>query len=130
MNPAAMKIWRVQSVLRYEIAGQDLCEIPNRCPRPMKNLPHRIRRGFTLLELTVTIMVGMTVGATLLAMFNQQVAFLRIFRAQSFLNEEAPLISNHVSKLLLNAERFRLHASSRTRWRARIHGSQIPRCAC
>src|SRR5690606_27659037 len=46
-----------------------------------------------------------------LAMFNQQVAFLKIFQAQSFLNEEAPLISNHVSKLLLSAERFRLHDS-------------------
>lgn len=77
----------------------------------MKTLPHKIRRGFTLLELTVTVMVGMTVGATVLAMFNQQVAFLKIFRAQSFLNEEAPLISNHVSKLLLSAERFRLHNS-------------------
>lgn len=77
----------------------------------MKLLPHGIRRGFTLLELTITMMVGLTVGATVLAMFNQQVAFLRIFRAQSFLNEEAPLISNHVSKLLLGAERYRLHAS-------------------
>lgn len=77
----------------------------------MKPIARRIRRGFTLLELTVAIMVGMTVGATVLAMLNQQVAFLKIFRAQSFLNEEAPIISNNVSKLLLTAERFRLHAS-------------------
>ena len=77
----------------------------------MRTLPQKIRRGFTLLELTVAMMVGMTVGATVLAMFNQQVAFLKIFQAQSFLNEEAPLISNHVSKLLLSAERFRLHDS-------------------
>jgi hypothetical protein len=77
----------------------------------MKLLPQKIRRGFTLLELTITMMVGMAVGATVLAMFNQQIAFLRIFRAQSFLNEEAPIISNHVSKLLLGAERYRLHAS-------------------
>lgn len=77
----------------------------------MRTLGKRIRRGFTILELTVAIMVGMTVGATILAMLNQQVAFLKIFRAQSFLNEEAPIISSHVSKLLANAERFRLHAS-------------------
>jgi len=77
----------------------------------MRILPYRARRGFTILELTVTIMVGMTTGATILAMLNQQVAFLKIFRAQSFLNEEAPIISNHIAKLLLNAERFRLHAS-------------------
>lgn len=77
----------------------------------MKPIAIKIRRGFTILELTVAIMVGMTVGATILAMLNQQVAFLKIFRAQSFLNEEAPIISNNVSKLLLTAERFRLHAS-------------------
>lgn len=77
----------------------------------MRTFAKKIRRGFTILELTVTMMVGMTMGATILAMLNQQVAFLKIFRAQSFLNEEAPIISNHISKLLLNAERFRLHAS-------------------
>ena len=77
----------------------------------MKTTAQKIRRGFTILELTVAMMVGMTVGATVLAMLNQQVAFLKIFRAQSFLNEEAPIVSNHISKLLLSAERFRLHAS-------------------
>lgn len=77
----------------------------------MKTTLRKMRKGFTLLELTVATMVGMTIGATLLAMLNQQIAFLRIFRAQSFLNEEAPLISTHISKLLINAERFRLHAS-------------------
>lgn len=77
----------------------------------MKSFPSKIRRGFTLLELTLAMMIGMAIGSIVLAMLNQQVAFLRIFRAQSFLNEEAPLVSTHVSKLLMNAERFRLHAS-------------------
>lgn len=70
-----------------------------------------MKRGFTLLELTIAMLVGLTVSAMLMAMLNQQIAFLRIFRAQSFLNEEAPIVSHHVSKLLQNAERFRLHAS-------------------
>ncbi len=77
----------------------------------MKTTIKRIRKGFTLLELTVAMMVGMTIGATTLAMLNQQIAFLKIFRAQSFLNVEAPVISGHVTKLLVHAERFRLHAS-------------------
>lgn len=71
----------------------------------------RLKKGFTLLELTVAIMVGLAIGSMVLAMLNQQIAFLKIYRAQSFLNEEAPIISNHVSKLLLNAERVRLHGS-------------------
>ncbi len=77
----------------------------------MKVSAKGIRRGFTLLELTITMMVGMTIGATMLAMLNQQIAFLRIFQAQGFLNEEVPVISNHISKLLGSAQRFRLHAS-------------------
>lgn len=77
----------------------------------MKSLKKTIRKGFTLLELTLAMMIGMTAGALLLAMLNQQISFLNIFRAQSFLNEEAPMISHHVSKLLLQAERFRLHSS-------------------
>ncbi len=63
------------------------------------------------MELTLAMAIGMVIGAIVLAMLNQQIAFLQIFRAQSFLNEEAPLVSTHVSKLLMNAERFRLHAS-------------------
>lgn len=77
----------------------------------MKTTFKKIKRGFTLLELTLAMTVGLTIGATVLTMLNQQIAFLKIFRAQSFLNEEAPMISAHLSKLLVNAERFRLHAS-------------------
>jgi hypothetical protein len=77
----------------------------------MRTDANKKRQGFTILELTVAMMVGLSVGATVLAMLNQQVAFLNIFRAQSFLHEEVPIISNHVTKLLSTAERFRLHAS-------------------
>jgi type II secretory pathway component PulJ len=77
----------------------------------MRTAAHRNRRGFTLLELTVAMMVGISVGGMVLAMLNNQISFLRIFRAQSFLHEEVPIVSNHVTKLLSTAERFRLHAS-------------------
>lgn len=77
----------------------------------MRTFRKKTGKGFTLLELTVAMMVGMAIGGVLMSMMNQQIAFLRIFRAQSFLNEEAPIISAHVSKLLINAERFRLHDS-------------------
>ncbi len=77
----------------------------------MKTPLKKFRKAFTLLELTVVMMVGLTIGSIILSMMNQQIAFLKIFRAQSFLNEEAPIISAHVSKLLVNADRFRLHAS-------------------
>jgi prepilin-type N-terminal cleavage/methylation domain-containing protein len=77
----------------------------------MKTAIKTSKRGFTLIELSIGIMVGLMIGAMTLTMLNQQLTFLKIFRAQSFLNEELPIISNHVSKLFINAERFRLHAS-------------------
>jgi len=66
-------------------------------------------RGMTLIELTVAMGVGMLVAAMVLALFNQQMAFLRIFGLQNFLNEEAPLVSMHVSRIIGKADRFRLH---------------------
>lgn len=70
---------------------------------------NKCRRGMTLIELTLAIMLGAAVASIMLALFNQQVAFLRIFNIQSFLNQEAPLVSMHVSRLIGQADRYRLH---------------------
>lgn len=71
--------------------------------------PPSRRSGFTLIELSLAIMLGLAIAAMSMALFNQQLAFLQIYKAQSFLTDEAPLISLHVSKLVGKAERFRLH---------------------
>ncbi len=63
------------------------------------------------MELTVALMIGMVVGGMVMAIMNQQLAFLKIFRIQSFLSEEAPLVSMYVSRLVGKADRFRLHDS-------------------
>ena len=68
-----------------------------------------MRRGFTLIELSLAIMLGMLTSSMVLALFNQQLAFLKIYQAQSFLAEDAPITSMQVSRLLGKAERFRLH---------------------
>lgn len=56
-------------------------------------------------------MLGLIVAAMVLAVFNQQLAFLRIYQAQNFLADEAPLVSLYVSRLVGKADRFRLHAT-------------------
>ena len=76
-------------------------------PTPKK----RTRRGFTLVELSVAIMLGLATGTMVLALFNQQLSFLQIFKAQSFLTEDAPIVSTYVSRLVGKADRFRLHDS-------------------
>jgi hypothetical protein len=77
----------------------------------MKTTRQHRRGGFTLLELTMATVVGMTVSAMVLALSNQQLAFLKIYRTQDFLSQEAPVISMYVSKIIGKAERFRLHDS-------------------
>jgi type II secretory pathway pseudopilin PulG len=75
----------------------------------MRTTRHRLRRGMTLIELTVAMMLGIILGGMTLALFNQQLAFLKIFKAQNFLADEAPVISMYVSRLVGKADRFRLH---------------------
>lgn len=75
----------------------------------MKTMSHRLRRGFTLIELALAIMLGLATGTMVLSLFNQQLSFLKIFKAQGFLTEEAPIISMYVSRMVGKAERFRLH---------------------
>lgn len=77
----------------------------------MKQATSRRCRAFTLLELTVVMLIGMMTGAMMLSIFNQQVAFLQIYRVQSFLTEEAPIVSTYLSRLISKADRFRLHDS-------------------
>lgn len=77
----------------------------------MRRRIHSIRRGFTLVELSVAILMGMLTGGMVLAVFNQQLAFLKLYKTQNFLTEEAPVISMNVSRLVGKADRFRLHDS-------------------
>ena len=74
----------------------------------MRKVIYRARRGYTLVELTLAMSVGMMGAAISLMLFNQQMNFLRIFRAQDFLVREAPLISNYVVRVIGSAEGYQL----------------------
>jgi len=75
----------------------------------MKTSPRPRRRGFTLLELTLAVGIGMMIAAMGLLLFQQQMAFIRIFRAQDFLTREAPLINNYLVRVIAAAEGFQLY---------------------
>ena len=77
----------------------------------MTPLRKTLRRGFTLIELTIAMVIGLAIGGMVMALFNQQLAFLRLYQTQNFFTEEAPVISIYVSKLVGKADRFRLHDS-------------------
>lgn len=75
----------------------------------MKSTIYHLHRGFTLIELSIGIMLGMVTGSMVLALFNQQLAFLKVYKTQNFLTDEAPIISMYVSRVVGKADRFRLH---------------------
>lgn len=77
----------------------------------MKTFRTKRRQGISLIEMTVAMGIGIMMSAILMAMVNQQLAFIRVFNAQSFLGEEAPMISMYVGRMAGKADRFRLHAS-------------------
>jgi hypothetical protein len=69
----------------------------------------RKKGGYTLLELSLAMSVGMMIAAMGLMLFNQQMNFLRIFKAQDFLTREAPMINNYVVRVIGSAEDYRLY---------------------
>jgi hypothetical protein len=75
----------------------------------MKTSRLRSRRGYTLLELSVAMSTGIAIAVLVLMLVNQQIAFLRIFKAQKFLTTEAPLLNNHLVKIIGGAESYRLY---------------------
>ncbi|QJE97649.1 hypothetical protein [Luteolibacter luteus] len=81
---------------------------------PLPLFRRALRRGYTLIELSLAMMTGMMIAAMLLAIFNQQVAFLKIFNAQTFLTTEAPIINNYLSRVIGSAEGFQLYTNMST----------------
>jgi hypothetical protein len=76
----------------------------------------------------MAIMLGLATGTMLLALFNQQLAFLKLYKTQNFLTDEAPIISSYVSRLVGKADRFRLHdsvADALSGTRARLTASPV-----
>jgi len=77
----------------------------------MKSARLRSRCGYTLVELSLAMTTGLVVTTLLLALVNQQIAFLRIFSAQNFLTTEAPVINNYLARVIGSAEGYRLYES-------------------
>jgi len=71
----------------------------------------RLRRGFTIIELTVILSVGMMIAIMSLTLFNQQLASYKILKAQNFLVNEAPQISSTLNRIISRANFFQMYTS-------------------
>lgn len=76
-------------------------------PFPFDNPP---RRGFTLIEMSIAMLVSIAIGGVMMTLLQQQVSFHRIMRSQNFLVQEAPQINHAVTSVLAQADAYRIHS--------------------
>lgn len=74
-------------------------------------LQRPLRRAFTLIEVTVVMILVVMVASTLTVMLSQQVHFLSWLNTQKFLVEKAPVTNNMMVRILSQADAFRIHRS-------------------
>ncbi len=70
-----------------------------------------IKKGFTLIELTIAMGIGILTSTMLLALFNQQATFLSLYNQQNFLTTEAPMVNLFVSRLVGKSDSYRFFDS-------------------
>jgi len=65
-------------------------------------------KGYTLIELSVVLVLIVLIASTLTSMLTQQVQFYTRWNTQRFIAEEAPLANNIVVRLFAKADTFRV----------------------
>ncbi len=68
-----------------------------------------IKKGFTLVEMTVVIVFGLAVAGAGMTLLTQQISIVRILNDQDFILKEAPRINQSLTALLTRADAIRLH---------------------
>lgn len=69
-----------------------------------------LRRGFTLIEMGVVLVLSLLIASTSVTMLNQQVSFYQWLNSQNFLLQEAPVTNSLVVRILSQADAFRIHS--------------------
>jgi prepilin-type N-terminal cleavage/methylation domain-containing protein len=77
----------------------------------MKILVKKKKSGYTLIELSVVMVLIVLIAGTLTSMLGQQVQYLKWWNTQKFVSEDAPLVNNMVVRLFSQADAFRVHTS-------------------
>lgn len=75
----------------------------------MKTSSHKKKKGYTLIEMSVVMVLIVLIASTLSSMLGQQVQFMNWWNTQKFIAEDAPLVNNMVIRLFSNADAYRVH---------------------
>lgn len=71
----------------------------------------RMPHGFTLIEMTVVVTIGLMVAGISLTLFSSQLASYQILSSQNFLVSEAPQINNTLNRIVSRANFFQMYKS-------------------
>lgn len=67
------------------------------------------RQGFSLIEMSVVIVVGLMIAGAGLTLMNQQTKFLNVLAEQDFILTEAPQINRAITSIIGRCDAIRLH---------------------
>lgn len=66
-----------------------------------------LQQGFTLLELTIAVVIGMMLASMTLVLFSNQLTAFSMMRSQNFMIQEAPQINTILNSLVSRATAIR-----------------------
>ena len=78
--------------------------------------PHKAKKikGFTLLELTVVMVIGLMISTISVTLFTQQLAIFEILNTQRFMIREAPMINGMLNSLISRASALNVDEANNT----------------
>ncbi|WP_018970146.1 prepilin-type N-terminal cleavage/methylation domain-containing protein [Rubritalea marina] len=72
------------------------------------------RKGYTLIELTVVMVLVMLIATATLGLFQQQIQFLNWWNTQKFIGEDAPFANSMIVRVFSKADEFKIYADQAT----------------
>jgi len=70
-----------------------------------------VKRGFTLLEMSVALAVALALSVVLISLLQQHVSFVRLINRQTFLVAEAPSIGDLLVRIMNRSDHFFVYAT-------------------
>ncbi|NWK54423.1 type II secretion system protein [Verrucomicrobiaceae bacterium N1E253] len=73
---------------------------------------HTVKPGFTLIELTIAMIVGLMIIMVTLSLFTQQTRAFDILKKQNFMIREAPQINNLLNSIVSRADAIQMYPTT------------------
>jgi len=71
-----------------------------------------IRKGFTLMELTVVLVIGLMIAGVTTSLFTQQMSMFTILKGQNFMLRDAPKINGLLNNIITRADAIKMYANT------------------